>query len=525
MRVFLIVTVIFCLNLAVAGSFSSMRCYDNQGVTVSCSEAHAYEEADEVGAMPFPEPPPEKRPASLPMATPPPRDPAQAQESRPEICAHGVEPQQVSSPEEGGVIWSCEKETKTDSTPTQGSEAKTCSQIRQEIQDCKTTLETAKTACDGEKNSDLRKWSGIISDAQRGIDGLTGGALSMACSGLNQAAKGITNAVNVFQGQCSEKRQICKKKCDVKVISSGCQRETFDNKPFEAAVDSFTSDCTALEGAQKNAQIYANDIKNLAGEVMACRQFAEANAMMKANIPQTCFTNPSAPGCQLALASGDCSNPANAMSPICACQGGTTSVQCQQAMAAANKTTIGSGNSDIAAAAAKVNTGSSGGGASSGLNLSTNDIMKDLATMGKAGSQGPGEDVGGKMGGANVDRGSSGAGAPDGNQKGGVAAGYDTNINSGFRGGGGGGGGGGSSGSWGGRNNGAPSDPQSTAVNGPVSPNLNSFRPNMIYKPGTGQRGLAGVTGPDGLLGPHADFWSQIKNRYHDQWRQGNLSP
>jgi hypothetical protein len=38
-------------------------------------------------------------------------------------------------------------------------------------------------------------------------------------------------------------------------------------------------------------------------------------------------------------------------------------------------------------------------------------------------------------------------------------------------------------------------------------------------------RGLAGITGPDGITGPHTDIWKKIQNRYQVQMEASKLMP
>ena len=131
-----------------------------------------------------------------------------------------------------------------------------------------------------------------------------------------------------------------------------------------------------------------------------------------------------------------------------------------------------------------------------------------------------GEEVGGHMGGsANVGSGGGSGGGASGSDNGSTAGGVNTNINGGFGRGGGGGWNGGSGGRGGAGRYAGGGVADSNRV-----PNFNNFRPQMGYH-APPRRDLAGVVGPDGLLGPHADPWQTIKNRYNYEWRQGTLKP
>jgi hypothetical protein len=41
--------------------------------------------------------------------------------------------------------------------------------------------------------------------------------------------------------------------------------------------------------------------------------------------------------------------------------------------------------------------------------------------------------------------------------------------------------------------------------------------------PKNANRGLAGISGPDGITGPHSDIWKKIQNRY--QIKTSELMP
>jgi hypothetical protein len=130
------------------------------------------------------------------------------------------------------------------------------------------------------------------------------------------------------------------------------------------------------------------------------------------------------------------------------------------------------------------------------------------------------EDAGGSKGGRPLMDGSGGGGAADGKGGDGAQA-QGVIVNAGFRGGGSGGWGGGSGGS----NNGGGSARPGEAKAGATGPSLRDFLPGGGLDPKRANRGLAGISGPDGITGPHSDIWKKVQNRYQIQVEKSALMP
>lgn len=239
----------------------------------------------------------------------------------------------------------------------------------------------------------------------------------------------------------------------------------------------------------------------------------ECETLLGGSLTEQCAKNPSLPMCAFMVNGTDCSNPQVASTNvICQCRVNPSLPACQQQKL--GDTTTGLANYSVP-----------------GLGVGGADGLGNAKALGSFG--GPGDGFGGggvglgsegkpdQGDGRSLVRGSAGnakvgegnGNKPPGRDPGGGGGGSSLNTKTiagwGYAGGGSGGGGGGSG-----------SGSQSYDQNGNRygqngnSPNvdLRQFMPGGQRDP---SRGLAGISGPDGITGPNSNIWQKINVRYY----------
>ncbi|WP_413289974.1 hypothetical protein [Bdellovibrio sp. HCB337] len=370
----------------------------------------------------------------------------------------------------------------------------------QMIQQCQGDVMQAQVDCDQDQDSGIQGAQSTLSNfavqmgSQMGING--------ACSGLGKALIGANGAVTAFTYMCTNSRSKCMASCNQAYNNV----DTLD--PRFAQVDQNMRACRNLETKIAQASQAIGNIVNGVQGAQACAQQTGTDLF------DFCKSNPTALGCS--TAPQDCSNPTVAASnPICICKANPTASSC----VALNLKAGDSGFQEGGGSAAGL--GSNGVGGAGGDSI--DGLINDVSWQGDPNlkpSSGSGEDVGGAKGGRPLMEGGGSAGGGGGGNGGGAGgAGNNVAVNSGFRGGGGGGGwfGGGSTGGAGGYAGAAPGQ----APDGKGGPDLRQFLPGGKFDPKN--RGLAGLSGPDGITGPHTDIWKKINNRY--QIEKSKLMP
>jgi len=383
------------------------------------------------------------------------------------------------------------------------------------------TLNAAVEACSQAKSE-------AMSGCDKNEDGLQGaestlssfatqaGAMGLgACTKLAPAMAGANAAVVAFKTNCSSKRDSCMKACEQ-------SRSSISNLPGNMNAGTLAKGQTRIEDDFNECKKLSANIgeatqamQNIATAIPGVANCIKATSTDPGLIDY-CANNPGGIGC--AVAATDCSNPAiAAVNPICICKNNPTASVCTGAQAKADFGSNGgasmTGGSSSGAAGGSIDSDSSFGGLGWGGN-------------GMEPSKGGAEDPGGKKGGgANLGDGGGGGAGGGGDGKGGPGGPAALAVNNGFRGGGGGGGGWGGGGSGGGGDDRAYRDPKNPASNDPNNPNLRDFLPNGKLNPAMANRGLAGISGPDGITGPHSDIWKKVQNRYRVQVEGSKLIP
>jgi hypothetical protein len=381
------------------------------------------------------------------------------------------------------------------------------------IQKCSQDTNVAKSDCDQDQDAGVQGAQSQISNFAVNMGSNMG--IAGACTGIGKLVAGANAAVAYFAQNCSSSRDACVSSCQNarSAVTAKYSRYEVAGPAADAQeqVTTLLQTCKDLDAKiQQATQAINNTMGTLQGAQNCAKQTDPA-------FTAYCASNPTAIGCSAAEAT-DCTNPSIAASnPICICKNNPRSASCTGASAKA----MGDGSGSINSAS----TSSTAGGIPTGSPGSDN-LMNDASWAGNPdlkASRGASEEVGGKKGGRPLMDGA--AGSADGGDKarGGGASGQGIAVNAGFRGGGGGGGGGwGSPGSDNGRGGYVP---PTAAQARAMGPNLRDFLPGGGLDPKSANRGLAGISGPDGITGPHSDIWKKVQNRYQIQVERARLIP
>lgn len=397
-----------------------------------------------------------------------------------------------------------------------------------QINQCSSRVSSARNTCDADNNSDLKTAQQELSSASK-----TSGIFDSSNSAAAASTK-AKKAISAFKEQCSSSRSSCMDACgEIKRNIESCANEGLSR--FSDQFSSYSDKQGALNRFRQKIQ-QSTEYQSLSSQINSCDSLSNnvaqaesaskkqdntisdalaaaaavasgmANKAGAASAAQTaalCTTTPTAPGCPQVL--NGCQDPAST-DQVCVCLRNPNSCM---ATAASGGQGLG-GTGGPATITAQSGTAASSGPDSSGLDPS-------FAAMNPNGG-GAAEDVGGKQGnGANINGTNAFSGGAAGGRGGRPGDDPGASVYGGGRGGGGRGGG---SGSYYGGN---MSDEEARAAyaaneaaikdqqNKSRWPDLRSFLPGGKMDP---KRNPSGLTGPDGITGPHSNLWLKIHNRY-----------
>lgn len=402
------------------------------------------------------------------------------------------------------------------------SAAQTClNKIQNSSARCGSELTKAKGSCDQE-NEEMAQLGNMAAQATQGLGAQNAGSIAGACSKTASLVSGANAALAAWRINCKSDRDDCLSTCtQVRLESEDCAEDYgksiatrygspnaigFKNNildvmkegdPYVTSVNA-RKECNAMQTKINEAE---NAIVNYAATLRNAQNCSEATS---ASLPDYCKTNPTSFGCK-AAESADCTNPANASSMICVCQKNPMDPMCKGGNSGKNGfNNVGAPNSSATGSAAKIDASSF---SSSG--------DEEISVNGEAPASTAG-DQGGGSGGSGIGGGSSSGGGAMPGSEGEYASEESPGVNAGFYGSGiGGGSGNNGSGGDGSVNPGEPGSADLyNGVNG--APDLRKFLPDGSLNPRYGI-GMAGMTGPDGITGPHTNIWHKINNRYKEK--------
>lgn len=359
-------------------------------------------------------------------------------------------------------------------------------------QSCKERTETAVNICDENKDSG-------INQARKAAEALTAAGMQNACSEFGQISAGANAALSTFSAGCSKEYMSCKNACDADFeATQAAARTPGPNQAVaEAALEDIKANQRRCSALQRNIASAASGMQNLLASYTNMQQ---CKADSGDTLAQMCLKDPTLPMCGNQKPA-DCKDPAQATTnTVCICMTNPRDARCglngktNNYNQSSNSGTDGSGGGD----AGSFGDGSFGSGDGSG------DIP-----MGKGAPQADGSLLRGGSGGKGGIGGGGSQGAGGDGYSGRGGAGANTKILNGYYGGGKGGAGYGGGGA--GSGDGRPGNPNDPRGGNNAGVDLRQFMPGGKMDP---QRGLAGISGPDGITGPHTDIWKKVNKRY-----------
>lgn len=386
------------------------------------------------------------------------------------------------------------------------AEARACrEELQQKTDKCEEESRSAIYRCD-EKND-----SGMSSAAQSAAQlAVLAGQKAVAdinasCMNMATLSQGANSAVEAFKGACTSSQSTCTSSCG-EVTSfieqrsgvcfphlNGAERENA-LVPFREAATSGIQSCERLQGKIADSDKLLQSLALTVASAAQCydKTYGGTSAELKA----ICVANPNYAGCQAAT-TVDCSKPEHATSnKICICAKNPTDPSCLNLAKAGSGALLGAVDSSSRLPSAA---SSFGGDLPSLPGISQGKLNAGSSSDAVDGKQGGGAQLGG-LGGGSGGSGAEGASGQAGSE--------DVKVLGGFY---------GSGGSSSGYARAFGSVSQGSGVGASAGartstgPDLKKFLPGGQYDP---RRSAAGVSGPDGITGPHSNIWQKIQNRY-----------
>ncbi|QDK36575.1 hypothetical protein [Bdellovibrio sp. NC01] len=375
------------------------------------------------------------------------------------------------------------------------------------VEACRTKNEAATNSCDEKSDSGVMN---TVRQASSLLGTATAASVQAACTNMAKYSAAANAALAAYDANCSSDIGSCTSACQQAVnyweSNNYCRETGANGPPSPWPSDSIylqakekLSTCRSLTSKAQDAQKAAQNYMLTMANASNCAQASSGTS--DAQVQALCQANPNLEGC---TASGpvDCTKPELASNKVCICSKNPNDPQCMNVKTANSGTTVLGSNTPLTGSGA--NDLDLGGGDLNGLPLPEQGTP----------SSGVGESVDGKQGAsANLsgdDLKSSGAGATAKSGEAAAKGKSPTEVTAGFYGGGSGGGyGGDGSGS-----EGTPRGMMERAVSAlkKGGTDLRQFLPGGNMDPRA--RGLAGVSGPDGITGPNSNIWHKIQNRY-----------
>lgn len=356
-------------------------------------------------------------------------------------------------------------------------------------QQCAADTQKAVRDCNFEGNSGIQNVMGMAGQLQNAFSQMAAANPQLACSKLGQLSGAASAASAAFNGGCSLAFEKCQSSCAADMAQA--QGVGID----EEVVYQNQRQCQSLRNSLNQS------INNIAQFAQVSQSMSYCQSQTGDSWSEYCQKNPTNPFCATAQKATDCSDPTTAASnTVCICQRNPNDPKCgayNSTSFASKGGTDGAPGLDDAGGLPDLNLG--GGINDPGVAVPNQPAQGNL-NLGSAGSKGVGVSGGGNSGG----RGGAAGG--------GSAPGLNTKIIGGYGVGGRGGGNGFSAGSPGSGGGGTPNGMYAGGGRaGTPGVDLKQFLPGGQKDP---SRGLAGVSGPDGITGPHSNIWKKVNSRY-----------
>lgn len=371
------------------------------------------------------------------------------------------------------------------------------------LESCRNEVQEASGSCDEKKDSGLTSVSGQASQLALMFGQMASSSVHAACSRMAKVSQAANAAVAAYQIACSSSIEQCKSACtsarSLATSNSSCLVGG-DLIGMIASIDEELNKCNNLTANVAQANMA---IQNLVGTTANSSQCAAMNDGTGV-LPEICKTDPKNPLC-VRPGEADCTKPEMASNKVCVCSRNPLDPMCTSGQKVGGGLGAGTG-SNIDSSSRLANKAD----ASRYGDIPSLPEIEQGEFKGSSGSDGPdAEKVG--NGGVGGGGGSSGGGGAVRGSSGGEDA-ESSKVVSGFYGGSSKSGGFGSVGSRGGSNDdGYGAGKGNGGVGDNPSPDLRKFLPGGQYDP---RRMISGVSGPDGITGPHSNIWQKVQNRY-----------
>ncbi len=390
--------------------------------------------------------------------------------------------------------------------------------LTSETSPCMADTDDAVKTCNFSDSKDAQLAVGMANQMVGQLKAMTVANQALLCSKMGAVSQALDVAVGAFSTYCSQAYSKCESSCTKEIQDI---KEAIDAAPA-AGTAALEEQKTALVKKSKSCASLSGNVKNIFQNVgsYAAMETAKSQYCGKKTdaLAELCKSQPSNALCKT-TAGTNCADPnVAATSIVCICQtkpndprcGAQAAIGLNNGLPNANGAASGSSSSGSEKLG---DFGGLGGGADSGAGGFNSNAMNDGSGGGgfnpRAGVGGRGGGLGGGSGGGGQNgKGGAGAGGAGGgngiNAK--IISGYGVGGVGGPAGhyGAGAGGGGANGNGMGGRNG-------YMAANGKPGVDLRKFLPGGQMDP---SRGLAGVSGPDGMTGPNSDIWKKINMRY-----------
>ncbi len=410
-------------------------------------------------------------------------------------------------------------------------------QMRETVAICNTKAAESEGYCNPDSSPN------IAAAVQYGGQGaMIANAFDMGTSGgcgeIAKYSAGLSAGLVVFKKICQQEAASCLKPCEDVIAldnsTDSCRSppggpQTAAEIPNDLVRDELDEVRKMVDAANKGQEKCAKQAENgtnvegQVGQALTTLKQQTTTCKMKTAGVQTadfCAQNPTDQACR-GSSGRNCGDAAMANDPVCKCIANPSS--CNGVNSLNNSFgTVGSIRGG--AGAADLNKGAAGAGAGNLSGLGAMDSAGLGEIGGPVGPKGESRKLGGNKGGSAPSSGGGGGqggGAPTA-AAGGAAVGDNENLYRGGRGGGAAGGSGRGAGSGSAYAGGYRSAPAGALGSGSIyngrmrgakgGPNLNDFLPGGRNDPNA--RGVAGITGPDGITGPHTNLFMKVKNRY-----------
>lgn len=377
---------------------------------------------------------------------------------------------------------------------------------------CVEATDSAKKECNFEDSPDAKVAIGMANMMRQQLKAATMSSVEAMCSKMGSITQAMDGAVAAFSGYCSTAYSSCSSACtsDIEELKSAIAANPANKAVLEERLEEVRTSSIACRKLAGNIQDVTSNIGSYAAVEAAKSQYCKEGT---STLAQICKTDPNNMLCKNG-GTTNCADPnVAASSVVCICQANPADPRCGaqqrvglQAGTNSNGASSGGGADGAEALGDFGGMGGDGIGGANGIGGNMDSGSSGSPRAGIGGGRGGG--LGGGGGGSNgrAGAGSGGAGSNAGN-------GINAKILTGY--GVGGATGAGARGGYGGPAGSGAGGPNRYGVAGGAGGkgvDLRKFLPGGEMDP---SRGLAGVSGPDGITGPNTDIWKKIQMRYY----------